>query len=178
MKVTEKEKKTFDESHVASWKWMLFKTPMQSSGLDIEGSKEKFHFPQAPNTVKIGFCPACFAKRFFQPKLSVRPVPMSAAREPGHSSNLHYLGRRVLLLALLYYCTVRFMSLSACICYINKHSSTLSYISQLTLIESSSELLLLWAPLLSMIWMFVLEPVDVNVHLRKCVYLRKGAAEP
>lgn len=124
---------------------------MQSSGLNIEESKEKFHFPQAPNTVKIGFCPACFAKRLFQPKLSVRPVPLTAAREPGHGSNLHYLGRRVLLLALLYYCTVRFMSLSTCICYINKHSSTLSYISQLTLIESYTELSLLWVSLLSMI---------------------------
>lgn len=153
---------------------MLFKTPMQSSGLDIEGSKEKFHFPQAPNTVKIGFCPACFAKRFFQPKLSVRPVPLTAAREPGHSSNLHYLGRRGVLLALLYYCTVRFMSLSACICYINKHSSTLSYISQLTLIESYTELLLLWASLLSLIWMFVQEWVYVKVHARVC--LSEGVA--
>lgn len=122
---------------------MLFKTLLQSSGLDIQGSKEKFHFPQAPNTVKIGFCPVCFAKRFFQPKLSVRPVPLTAASEPGHSSNLHYLGRRRVLLALLYYCTVRFMTLSACICYINKHSSTLSYVSQRTLIESNTELLLL-----------------------------------
>lgn len=124
---------------MVSLKRMLFKTQTQSSGLDTEESKEKFHFPQAPNTVKIGFCPACFAKRFFQPKLSVRPVPLTAAREPGHGSNLHYLGRRGVLLALLYYCTVRFMSLSACICYINKHSSTLSYISQHTLIESYTD---------------------------------------
>lgn len=125
---------------MASLKRMLFKTQMQPSGLDTEGSKEKFHFPQAPNTVKIGFCPADFAKRFFfQPKLSVRPVLLTAAREPGHGSNPHYLGRRGVLLALLYYCTVRFMSLSVCICYINKHSSTLSCISQHSLIESYTD---------------------------------------
>lgn len=50
---------------------------MQSSVLDTEGSKEKFHFSQAPNTVKIGFCPVCFAKRFFQPKRSMRPLPLT-----------------------------------------------------------------------------------------------------
>lgn len=107
--------------------------------LTQKDQKKSSTFHKHPTQLKLDFVPRVLPNAFFQPKLSLRPVPLTAAREPGHGSNLHYLGRRGVLLALLYYCTVRFMSLSACICYINKHSSTLSYISQHTLIESYTD---------------------------------------
>lgn len=57
-------------------------------------------------------------------QFTVGPEPQSSARETGHCSSYHYLAKRASLLALLCYCTAWFMTLSACICYINKHSAT------------------------------------------------------
>lgn len=148
------------EKHFMSLLWRLLsgfylKLKCSLVVLTRKDQKKSSTFHKHPTQLKLDFVPRVLPNAFFQPKLSVHPVPLTAASEPGHGSSLHYLGRRGVLLPLLYDCTGRFMRLSACICYINKHSSTLSYISQHTLIESYYWRLLSWASLLLVIWMFV-----------------------